>query len=142
MSASDVSTTSFSAYVGLGRALGSTQTTGGTAYPFSYNYFPVGLQSVTYPSGRSITYTYDVAGRILSVGGPKTYASGLSYASFGGLQSMQYGNNVVETITYSRPAPADCHQREFERNVSAGPVPVPLPEPGADSPRFRSPVLL
>ena len=101
VTASGVSTTSFSSYDGLGRALASTQTTGGTPYPFTYAYYASGLESVTYPSTRQISYTYDVAGRILSVGGAKTYASGLIYASFGGLQSMQYGNNLYEQTCYN-----------------------------------------
>ncbi|MGD0617878.1 MAG: hypothetical protein ABSB67_09480, partial [Bryobacteraceae bacterium] len=81
VAASGVSTTSFSAYDGLGRPLSATQTTAGTAYPFTYSYYPIGLNTVKYPSNRQIAYTYDIAGRIASVGGAKTYASGLTYAS-------------------------------------------------------------
>lgn len=42
-----------------------------------------------------------MGGRIASVGGAKTYASSLIYASFGGLRSMQYGNNQYEQTCYN-----------------------------------------
>jgi YD repeat-containing protein len=52
---SSASTTNLNNYDALGRPGLSTQTTptGGTAYSFSYSYKPIGLSSVTYPSGRT-----------------------------------------------------------------------------------------
>jgi len=122
VAAAGVSTTSFSAYDGLGRPLGSTQTTAGTPYTFAYSYYPIGLNTVKYPSNRQIAYTYDIAGRIASVGGAKTYASGLTYASFGGLQSLQYGNNLYEQTCYNnRLQPTAIWVRNANSNDCASP---------------------
>jgi YD repeat-containing protein len=57
------------------------------------------LTSVTYPSGRVITYSLDEAGRISQVdttlgGNPKTLASAVSYLPFGGITGLTYGNGL------------------------------------------------
>ena len=45
------------------------QTTSGVNYVLGYGYFPVGLASETYPSLRTVTTTYDGAGRPSQVSG-------------------------------------------------------------------------
>jgi RHS repeat-associated protein len=115
-----VSTTNYTAYDGLGRVTAGNQNTGGTAYPFGYGYNALGLTSMTYPSGRSVSYTYDGAGRTLTAAGTlgsetHTYASEVIYEPHGGMHEWrrtytpsggsQY--NIVEDHTYnSRLQPA------------------------------------
>ncbi len=65
-----------------------------TQYAFNKNNF---LTSITYPTGRIITYTPDQAGRISQVsttlgGQPKTLASAIDYLPFGGMKALTYGN--------------------------------------------------
>jgi RHS repeat-associated protein len=55
----------------------------------------------TYPSGHTVTYTYDAAGRInnysgnLGDGVGRTYSSGITYSEFGGLQQEQFGTQTA-----------------------------------------------
>ena len=58
------------------------------------------LESITYPSGRMVTYRLDEAGRVLSVaatlnGGSKTLASNLEYLPYGGITALTYGNGLA-----------------------------------------------
>src|SRR5258708_7948774 len=57
------------------------------------------LASVTYPSGRVLTNTFDGAGRVSQVSGPgnKNYASQVAYAPQGAIQSLTLFNGVAET---------------------------------------------
>ena len=57
------------------------------------------LTSITYPSGREVTYTLDVTGRITQVdttlnGSSKTLASSISYLPYGGITGLTYGNSL------------------------------------------------
>ena len=68
----------------------------GTQYAYNKNNI---LTSVTYPSGRTINYTLDQAGRISQVsttlgGNPKTLASGITYLPYGGIMGLTYGNGL------------------------------------------------
>ena len=105
-----VSSTSYSAYDALGRVTGSTQTTGGTPYPFSYTYNSSSLTSETYPSGRTIAFTSDAAGRVSAVSGKlgtvtTPYAgssnSPITYWPQGAMNSMPLGNGLTETTTFN-----------------------------------------
>ena len=60
------------------------------------------LTSITYPSGRVVTYTRDGAGRISQVdtvlgGTSKTLASNITYLPFGDITGLTYGNNISLT---------------------------------------------
>jgi RHS repeat-associated protein len=132
---STASTTTLNNYDALGRPGLSSQTTptGGIAYNFSYSYKPIGLSSVTYPSGRTISYCYDSAhcydidGRPTAVTGTLNaattyYANSAVYASHGGIQQLTLGstaNNIQQACYNSRfqtvglrlgpsPATANC----------------------------------
>jgi RHS repeat-associated protein len=103
-----VSTTSFTSYEKECRMKTSTQTPSGQqAFPFQYTYNLTGaLHTETYPSGRTITIVYDIAGRPNSVAGvlstvPTTYASGITYQPFGPLSGLPLGNGVTETAGYN-----------------------------------------
>ena len=80
---------------------------GGQTYPFSYTYNLAGaLETEVYPSNRSIQSCYDVAGRLLNVNGsssgkPTAYASGMTYAPQGAIQSLKYGNTLAEAWVYN-----------------------------------------
>jgi YD repeat-containing protein len=88
-----VSTTDYVAYDGLGRVLRSQQTIAGLAAlsPFVYTYNHVALQTMTYPSGRVVSYGYDRAGRVTSVNG-LTGGIGAAYAG-----DAQYEAHGVST---------------------------------------------
>jgi len=75
------------------------------------------VTSQTYPSGNSVTYNYDIAGRLadkdaqnlaftgnLGVGGsPRTYARGILYAPAGQLKQEQFGTSspVYNNLSYN-----------------------------------------
>jgi len=59
---------------------------------------------LTYPSGRGVTYSYDLAGRAISAvdaTGPINYASSASYAPHGALASLTNGASLVSTLYYN-----------------------------------------
>ena len=107
---SSVSKTDYT-YDALGRPLTSTQTTGATAYGFSYTWNPASaLTSVTYPSGKTVSYCFDSAYRPVGVrtgsgsctpGTAGVYAGNGSYAPHGALAQLQLGNSLWETTQYN-----------------------------------------
>jgi len=107
---STVSRTSY-AYNSAGQVTLSTQTTAGNSYTFGYTYTAgMALATQTYPSGRTVTTSYDDAGRVKSVKGQsgwiaRDYAGNpgnpIQYASHGAIESMAMGNGIVETRTYN-----------------------------------------
>jgi len=73
--------------------------------PFEYTYDEAGLSAVKYPSGRTISYDFDLAGRVKSVTGnlaaaTKTYISGIDYAAHGAIEEMTYGGGTVRKQRY------------------------------------------
>ena len=114
-SASNTSTS----YDALGRVAGSTQNTGGLAYPFSYIYnLANGLTQETYPSGRAVSFGYDSAGRVMGVSGlsgttmtkyagnctnalMNSCSNPIQYAAHGPISSVARGNGVTETWMYN-----------------------------------------
>ena len=75
----------------------AAQTTDGLVYPFHYNYnLAGGVTSLTLPSGRVVTTSYDSARRPSMIrgalGGVNTnYATGLAYATHGAVQLLTLG---------------------------------------------------
>ena len=110
----DVSSTSYS-YDIAGRLEASTQTTGGSGYPFSYTYYNDDrLASIRYPSNRLVTTCYDSNGRVTWVDGTptppnctgvgtdsKAYANVSAYWPQGAINSVSLGNGLTETTTYN-----------------------------------------
>lgn len=80
------------------------QVTGSATYSMSYTYNLAGmLTGETYPSGRSLSHTYDEGGRLASVGdGTTAFASSYSYEAHGGLKSETWGNGAVHSRNYNR----------------------------------------
>lgn len=102
----DVSGSTRYAYDQKGRVLSETRTINTTPYVTSYGYDNVGrLASVTYPSGRVVTYTRDSAGRIgqidVSKGGvTQTIISQVQYQPFGGVQTFVNGAGQAVTRSF------------------------------------------
>ena len=89
-----------------------SQTIAGHPDTFSFAatyYLNDALESQTYPSGRTVRYDVDDAGRVTTVAaGTRTYADmtatvGHAYAPDGRLQQMKLGNNLWETRDYQTP---------------------------------------
>jgi RHS repeat-associated protein len=93
-------------YDAQGNLIKEEKTISGILYTTQYGYNKNNvLTSITYPSGRTITYTLDGAGRISQVdttlnGNPKTLASNINYLPFGGVTSLTYGNTLTLTQGY------------------------------------------
>jgi RHS repeat-associated protein len=86
------------AYDVLGRTTLKIQQTGTVNYQVSAVYTLSGaLNTLTYPSGRTVNNTYDQAGRLTTLTGnlgdglTRTYASGILYSPIGGLVKEQFG---------------------------------------------------
>lgn len=100
---SSVSGYSYDEYDQMGRLKRCKQTTGGVDYSMSYTWDLAGNKTgEVYPSLRSISTSYDAAGRQLKVSGAgKDYASAMSYAPHGAMASMTLGNNLIETTGFN-----------------------------------------
>ena len=100
-----VSSYAYDCYDGLGRILHGSQTTNSENYPFTYSYNAAGsVTSMTYPSGRHVTYSYDNDDRATTVTNAtagRNYWSGGLYAPNGAIASDTLGNTIAETNTYN-----------------------------------------
>jgi YD repeat-containing protein len=98
-------------YDTMGRVKSSSQQiTGGQTYTFSNYDYNVGggLKSISYPSGRVVSYVYGVAGRIGAVNGlingvSNNYAAGIEYGPHGALRQMTMvgAANLVEQTCFN-----------------------------------------
>jgi len=113
---------------GIGRRTGMSDTSGATAWSFdqmgrvqterrtingtsgvtqniSYTYNLDGsLATVTYPSGRVISYTYGSAARLLSAvdsANNINYGTSATYAPHGGLTKLSNGSSISGALTYN-----------------------------------------
>ncbi|MDA4122812.1 MAG: hypothetical protein OK456_06500, partial [Thaumarchaeota archaeon] len=88
-------------YDALGDLLSETDMIGGTAYTTSYTYDHAGnVQSLTYPDGSKVGYSYDALGRVTQVAsGSTTYAS-FTYNVDDAINTMTYGNGEVASYSY------------------------------------------
>ncbi len=96
------------AYDALGRTPLKIQQTGGVNHQVGRSYDLAGhIKTQTYPSGRTVTYNYDQAGRLgdkdaqnlaftgsLGDGVTRTYAKGITYEESGGLKEEQFGTQT------------------------------------------------
>ena len=72
----------YTGFDGLGRVTSGTQTANSQAYPFQVQYnLANGVKSLTYPSGRVVTTSYDGAGRELSVTGTNQNGIAVGYVA-------------------------------------------------------------
>jgi len=100
---------SYYGFDAIGRTIQSAQVTDGQTFQMSYGYNLTGIMTrQTYPSGRTVTTTYDAIGRLSSMGGQKSgeafkqYLSQLSYAPDGSPKSLQLGNGLWEHNTLNK----------------------------------------
>jgi YD repeat-containing protein len=85
----------------LGRATLAIQQTGTINYQSSAAYnLSNALTTLTYPSGHTVTHTYDQAGRLTALNGnlgdgsARTYATGILYSPTGALVKEQFGTTT------------------------------------------------
>jgi YD repeat-containing protein len=87
-------------YDARGRVLRKTQTVGSDAsaktFAVAYQYAAGRATGITYPSGRSASYTFDAQGRIagIAVAGQSVLAGAL-YLPFGGVTAWTWGNGQI-----------------------------------------------
>ncbi|MDB5973682.1 MAG: hypothetical protein JWR07_442, partial [Nevskia sp.] len=95
-------------YNALGQVTQEQRSISGTAYATRYAYDASGqVLSVTYPSGRIVSYQRDSQGRVTSVStqaaagaAAVTVASGGSYLPYGPLTGFTYGNGLANSAGY------------------------------------------
>ena len=88
------------AYDAWGRVTGYTQSLAGTSGSVHYHYDAGGrLDQLTYPSGRSVEYSYNFAGQLQRIGTTapgqgtsKTVVENIAYQPFGAVARFTYGN--------------------------------------------------
>ena len=106
---SSAATVNYGSYDVLGRMGSNTQTTSGNAYTFQYTYrLNDSISSMQYPSGKTVNYAVDDAGRVNQVtAGTKTYAdltaSSAPFTADGRIAQMKLGNDLWETRSYQTP---------------------------------------
>ncbi|WP_047495389.1 RHS repeat-associated core domain-containing protein [Terriglobus sp. TAA 43] len=91
------------AYDAMGRIQTKQNANSGITYTSALYDLAGNMTSLTYPSGRQITKTYDSAGRLSSItGGPSNpgyaFVSSISYHPDGSPETYVYGNGTSETI--------------------------------------------
>jgi RHS repeat-associated protein len=137
---------SLSVSFGKGRLTGMVDQTG----PYAYHYDPRGnlikeekvingitytieyrydknatLQSITYPSGRMVTYDLDDVGRVSHMtttinGQSKTVASNLNYLPYGGITGLAHGNGLSHEQGYDLQYRISSIQAESVLNFRYG----------------------
>ncbi|CBL45515.1 probable Rhs family protein [gamma proteobacterium HdN1] len=96
------------AYDALGNLTHDIRTQSNATFQTTYSYNLAGqLTTLTYPSGRELSYGYDNKGRIhqlrsrtSSTASWATLAKNLSYEPFGPLTGFTWGNGLTETLSY------------------------------------------
>jgi RHS repeat-associated protein len=106
---SSVSTTEYTSFDVLGRVTGHKQTTSSTDFNTSYTYNLAGqLLTETYPSGRVVQNTFATNGDLSQVqtkpssGSYTNRASSFVYNPTGAVQSLQLGNSKYETTHFNQ----------------------------------------
>ena len=98
-------TGSYFGYDTMGRVKTQRQVTGSSVYSLDYGYNLGGLvTSETYPTGRTINYDFDEAGRLSKVSENATtiYAEGFEFEPHGGLKNEKFGNGALHSMAYNR----------------------------------------
>lgn len=93
-----------------GDVIAVTRNNGGAVFTTTYDYdLADNVTNIVYPSGHVISYARDSMGRISSVlyqpsvsGTTTTLASSVSYAPFGPLTGLVYGNGLARTNVYDK----------------------------------------
>lgn len=94
------SVTRYKTFHPLGWIKSSTKRTSGADFDFSYTYdLAGGLASVSYPSGKTVNYCADSAGRMTKATRDNSViAQANLFWPSGLIRSLQYANGVTETV--------------------------------------------
>lgn len=119
-------TTAYS-YDQHGRLTGETRQSSPTvSYTTGYGYDAQGrLNSISYPSGRAVNYSFDGMGRISQIstsynGVTTVLASNIQYEPFGGVHSFTYGDGTATPLqTYVRQRDQDGRIASYSLNGKA-----------------------
>jgi len=86
-----------------GRVIEVTRIISGTTYEIQTAYDILGrIESITYPDGEVVAYTYDEnSGLLERVEGSQVYIEDIIYNAQGQILTIQYGNNTQTNYTYS-----------------------------------------
>jgi len=104
------------AYERRGLMRSEQRTIEGNAYSILYGYDADGNRaSITYPSGRVVTYTFDFADRAQSASsGGTNFVTSAGYLPFGPESQLSFGNGTTKTTTY------DLRYRPLENKLTSG----------------------
>ena len=98
---SSVSTYNYSGFDAMGRVVGASQTLGSQTYTFSQTYSLAGqVKTMNYPSGRTVNYLHDNAGRTNSVTGNlgdntiRNYSTEITYDAGSRLTQEKFGTTT------------------------------------------------
>ena len=84
-----------------GQVKKETKTIDSVQYVTQYTYDQNGnLKTMTYPSGKVITYNYTNDRAVSVLNGAANLATNITYKPFGGMSSVTYGNGLTGTIGY------------------------------------------
>ena len=97
----DASGTTSYEYSPKGQVTKETKLIDSHGYISQYTYDQNGnVKTVTYPSGKVITYNYANDRAIIVLNGAANLATNIAYKPFGGISSLTYGNGFAGTIGY------------------------------------------
>ena len=125
-SMSDASGTASYVYDRRGRLIQQTRTILGIPYQTDYAYDAAGhLSQITYPSGRTVDYTLDSAGRVSAVSttynsGTETLASNIQYDPFGPMTDFSYGNGLNRSVSFDLDGRIDTLQSSPVQDLDYG----------------------
>jgi len=113
----DAAGTATYSYDRRGLLLSDSRTTGSILLATSFQYDATGNRTrQTFPDGAPIVYTYDFAGRPLSLSAfGVTYVSGATYLPFGPETSLSFANGTTQTRVYDQ-------RFRIQRNTLNGPA--------------------
>src|SRR5262249_42060726 len=89
-------------YQRRGALRSETKTISGATYTTSFGYDADGNRSsMPYPSGRVVTYSFDLADRPVSAqSGSTAFVASANYLPFGPMTQLVYGNGTTKTMRY------------------------------------------
>jgi len=97
----DASGTTSYEYTPKGQVKKETKVIDSVQYVTQYTYDMDGnLKTMTYPSGRVITYNYTNDRAVSVLNNAANLATNIQYKPFGGMTNINYGNTATDTITY------------------------------------------